>query len=36
MHIRCPHCHNALVKIVKDDTRVWIDLRGTRTLELRP
>jgi Zn finger protein HypA/HybF involved in hydrogenase expression len=34
--LRCPHCHNALVKIVKDDTRVWIDLRGTRTLELRP
>jgi len=30
----CPHCDNALVKIVSDDTRVWIDFRGTRTLEL--
>ena len=32
--LRCPHCDNALVKIVKDDARVWIDLRGVRTLEL--
>ena len=32
--LRCPHCDNALVKIVSNDTRVWIDLRGTRTLEL--
>jgi Zn finger protein HypA/HybF involved in hydrogenase expression len=31
--LRCPHCDNALVKIVSDDTRVWIDFRGTRTLE---
>ena len=33
--LRCPHCDNALVKIVKDDARVWIDLRGLRTLEIR-
>jgi uncharacterized protein DUF6510 len=33
--LRCPHCGNALVKIVADETRVWIDLRGTRTLELQ-
>jgi Zn finger protein HypA/HybF involved in hydrogenase expression len=32
--LRCPHCDNALVKIVSDETRVWIDFRGTRTLEL--
>ena len=32
--LRCPHCDNPLVKIVKDDARVWIDLRGVRTLEL--
>jgi hypothetical protein len=32
--LRCPHCENALVKIVRDDTRVWIDLRGVRTLEV--
>ena len=33
--LRCPQCGNALVKIVKDDARVWIDLRGLRTLEIR-
>jgi hypothetical protein len=32
--LRCPHCDDPLVKIVKDDARVWIDLRGMRTLEL--
>ena len=31
--LRCPHCDNALVKIVSDDARIWIDFRGTRTLE---
>jgi len=34
--LRCPHCENALVKIVEHDTRIWLDLRGLRTLELRP
>jgi hypothetical protein len=33
--LRCPHCHDALVKIVKNDNRVWIDLRGLQTLEIR-
>ena len=32
--LRCPHCDNALVKIVKDDTRLWIGFPGIRTLEL--
>jgi hypothetical protein len=32
--LRCPHCEAALMKIVTDGTRVWIDLRGLRTLEL--
>jgi hypothetical protein len=32
--LRCPHCHDPLVKIVKDGTRMWIDMRGLRTLEL--
>ena len=32
--LRCPHCNNALAKIVKNDTRVWIDFRGIRTLEV--
>jgi uncharacterized protein DUF6510 len=32
--MRCPHCDNALVTIVKDDTRVWIGFPGVRTLQL--
>ena len=32
--MRCPHCDNALVTIVKDDTRVWIGLQGIRTLQV--
>jgi Zn finger protein HypA/HybF involved in hydrogenase expression len=32
--LRCPHCGNALAKIVKGDSRVWIDLRGLRNLEV--
>jgi Zn finger protein HypA/HybF involved in hydrogenase expression len=32
--LRCPHCGNTLAKIVKNDSRLWIDLRGIRTLEV--
>ena len=32
--MRCPHCDNALVTIVKDDSRVWIGFPGVRTLEV--
>jgi hypothetical protein len=32
--LRCPHCDNALVKIVSAATRVWIDCRGLRTIEV--
>jgi hypothetical protein len=32
--MRCPHCDNALVSIVKDDARVWIGLQGVRTLQV--
>jgi translation initiation factor 2 beta subunit (eIF-2beta)/eIF-5 len=31
--LRCPHCDNVLAKIVKSDSRVWIDFPGIRTLE---
>ena len=34
--MRCPHCHNALVTIVKDDARVWIGFPGVRTLQVNP
>jgi hypothetical protein len=32
--LRCPHCDNPLARIVRAQTRVWIDLRGIRTLEI--
>jgi Family of unknown function (DUF6510) len=32
--LRCPHCSNALGTIVKNGERVWVNLRGMRTLEL--
>jgi Zn finger protein HypA/HybF involved in hydrogenase expression len=32
--LRCPHCDNTLAKIVKNDSRAWIDLTGIRTLEV--
>jgi Family of unknown function (DUF6510) len=32
--LRCPHCDNALVKIVRDDARLWVAFPGVRTLEV--
>jgi hypothetical protein len=32
--MRCPHCDNALVMIVKNDTRMWIGFAGVRTLQV--
>ena len=32
--LRCPHCHSVLAKIVKSESRVWIDSSGIRTLEV--
>jgi hypothetical protein len=32
--LRCPHCDNALVKIVRGDERMWMSLPGVRSLEL--
>jgi Zn finger protein HypA/HybF involved in hydrogenase expression len=32
--LRCPHCKNVLATIVKNDSRVWIDFPGIRTLEV--
>jgi Family of unknown function (DUF6510) len=32
--LRCPHCDNALVTIVRADERMWIGFPGVRTLEL--
>jgi hypothetical protein len=32
--LRCPHCDNTLLKIVTDDTRVWIAFPGVRALAI--
>ena len=32
--LRCPHCDNVLAKIVKSDSRVWMDSTGILTLEV--
>jgi hypothetical protein len=32
--MRCPHCDNALLTIVKDGPRVWIGFAGVRTLQV--
>ena len=32
--LRCPHCGNMLAKLVKSDSRVWIDFTGIRSLEV--
>jgi hypothetical protein len=34
MVMRCAHCDNALMTIVKDDERMWIGLPGMRTLQV--
>jgi uncharacterized protein DUF6510 len=34
--LRCPHCNDVLMKLVEDGERIWIDLRGVRTLVLAP
>lgn len=33
--LRCPHCDRVLVKLSTDGERVWLDLRGVRSLEVR-
>ena len=32
--MRCPHCDNTLAKIVRSETRLWIDFAGVRALEI--
>jgi recombinational DNA repair protein (RecF pathway) len=26
--LRCPHCDNVLARIVKNDSRLWLDFQG--------
>lgn len=32
--MRCRHCGDVMLTIVRGPTRTWVDLRGTRGLEL--
>jgi Family of unknown function (DUF6510) len=32
--MRCPHCDNVLVTMVRDDTRMWFGFTGLRTLQV--
>ncbi|MGH7764385.1 MAG: DUF6510 family protein [Candidatus Dormibacteraceae bacterium] len=32
--VRCPACEQVLIRIVRGPERYWVDLRGTRCLEL--
>jgi hypothetical protein len=36
MVLRCRQCDSVLVKVATDGERIWLDMRGVRTLELRP
>jgi hypothetical protein len=31
---RCRHCEAVMLKIVRSESRTWLDLSGTRTLEI--
>jgi Family of unknown function (DUF6510) len=33
--VRCRHCGDVMITVVRAPRRTWIDLRGTRGLELR-
>ena len=32
--LRCPHCEAVLMLIVEGPSRIWLDLRGIRSLEV--
>jgi Zn finger protein HypA/HybF involved in hydrogenase expression len=32
--LRCPQCDSTLAKIVRAESRLWIDLQGVRCLEV--
>ena len=31
---RCPACHAVVLRVVESRERIWLDLSGTRTLEM--
>jgi hypothetical protein len=32
--VRCPHCGSVMIRIVQGRDRTWLDLSGTRSVEL--
>ena len=32
--VRCPGCDAVLLRVVRSDARIWLDLRGVRSFEL--
>lgn len=32
--LRCPRCENALVTLVRGDTRMWLGFPGVRALQI--
>ena len=32
--LRCPHCDSVLAKIVQAEPRMWVEMRGMRSLQL--
>jgi hypothetical protein len=35
MVLRCPSCEAVLMRIVQSESRLWVDLTGLRSIELR-
>jgi Zn finger protein HypA/HybF involved in hydrogenase expression len=33
--VRCPRCEAVLMRIVRSDDRLWLEVRGVRSLEFR-
>jgi predicted RNA-binding Zn-ribbon protein involved in translation (DUF1610 family) len=33
--VRCPRCGAVLIRLVRNDERIWLDVRGVRCLEFR-
>jgi creatinine amidohydrolase/Fe(II)-dependent formamide hydrolase-like protein len=34
--LRCPVCSFVLMRVVRSDDRLWLEMRGVRSLEFRP
>ena len=32
--LRCPHCADALIRMVRTESELWLDLRGSRSIRI--